>query len=274
MNEIEIKQYELPKLEIADYDEIKKAVEEDNEKYKNYIVTKDSLEDDTKKRIELRKKAKLIDDKRKEIEKEISAPIKQFKSNCDVLKKMYEQSADNLDVQIKKYEEQEKQKKKEQIQIIFDELVGKEVISSLINLDMLFDERYLNKTYELEKIEKDLFEKIRKIVNDIEAIKDLNSEYEVSLTNSYLKSFDLSYVIAENKRLQELKKETIKVEEKKEEIKEEQIQEILTTPVRKEEIDPTKTYTLKITGTLSQQKKLKQFLDLNNMSYERVDISE
>ena len=88
MNEIEIKKYELPKLEIKDYDQIKKFVEEENEKYKNYLVTEDTLEKDTKKRAELRKQAKAIDDRRKEIEKEISLPIKEFKKKCDVLKKM------------------------------------------------------------------------------------------------------------------------------------------------------------------------------------------
>lgn len=36
-------------------------------------------------------------------------------------------------------------------------------------------------------------------------------------------------------------------------------------------VDPIKTYTLKITGTLSQQKALKKFLETNNMKFERVE---
>lgn len=274
MNEIIVNEFILPKLEIRDYEILKKAIEEDNEKYNGYIVTEQTLEADTKKRIELRKQAKAIDEKRKEIEKQISAPIKQFKLDCDILKNMYENSADILDTQIKVYENKTKEKKKLQINKIFNELIGKEAISNLINLDMLFDERYLNKTYDLEDVEKDLFNKIKKIVNDLQAIKDLNSEYEVSLTNSYLKNFDLSSIIAENKKLQELKKETVKVEEKQEEIKEEKVQKMLSTKVEVENIDPVKTYTLRITGELSKQKKLKEFLELNNMKYERIDISE
>ena len=103
MNEIIVNEFILPKLEIKDYEILKKAIEEDNEKYNGYIVTEQTLEADTKKRIELRKQAKAIDEKRKEIEKQISAPIKQFKLDCDILKNMYENSADILDTQIKVY---------------------------------------------------------------------------------------------------------------------------------------------------------------------------
>lgn len=271
MNEIEIKKYELPKIEIKDYDLIKKAIEEDNQKYSGYVVTTETLDTDVKKRAELRKQAKVIDDKRKEIEKEISEPIKKFKADCDCLKKMYEESADMIDKQIKVFELQEKENKKNQIEIIFNKLVTENSLNNLLNLNMLFDERYLNKTFKLEEIEKELLQKINEIVNDLKAIKELNSEYEVSLINDYLKTFSLSTVIVENTRLQELKEKTKTVEEKKEVLRQEKIEEILNKPVETEEIDPLKTYTLKITAELSKQKKLKEFLELNNMKFERID---
>lgn len=271
MNEIEIKQYQLPKLEIKDYQLIKETVEHANEKYKKYIVTSETLDADIKKRAELRNYAKIIDDKRKKIEKEISSPIKQFKLDCDFLKNMYEASANLLDKQIKVFENKSKQAKKQEIQNIFNELVGKEAISELINLNMLFDERYLNKTYKLEDVEKDLVEKIRKIVNELEAIKNLKSDNELALTNLYLKEFDLTKVINENNRLEELKKTTQKVEEKKEEIKQEEIEQMLIEEVKTESIDPIKEYTLKITAPLSKQQALRKFLELNEMKFERID---
>lgn len=274
MNEIIINEFELPELKIKDYEVIKEAVEKDTAKYQNYIVTKDSLEADTKKRAELRNQAKAIDNKRKDIEKEISTPIKEFKSKCDALKKMYEESANLLDVQIKKYEEETKQKKKAEIQILFDELVGKEAISSLLTLDMIFDERYLNKTYSLEDIEKDLFNKIRKIANDLKAIKNFNSEHELALINIYLQEFDLGKAINENSRLESLKKETKVVEEKQEKIRKEKVDELLVKEVAQEEIDPIKTYILEITAPLSKQKALRKFLELNKMQFKKVEMGQ
>ena len=46
---------------------------------------------------------------------------------------------------------------------------------------------------------------------------------------------------------------------------------MVSKPVENEQEEPIKTYTLKITGTLSQQKKLKEFLDLNKMKYEKIN---
>ena len=165
---------------------------------------------------------------------------------------------------------EKQQQKMEQIQKIYDELVGNESLSELINLEMLFDERYLNKTYELKNIETDLFNKIRKIASDLQVIKDLKSEHELALINMYLKEFDLGKVVIENNRLEELKKTTVKVEEKSKQIKHEKIEKMVTEKVEIEDIDPIKTYTLKITGTLSQQQNLRKFLELNNMKFEKV----
>ena len=56
-----------------------------------------------------------------------------------------------------------------------------------------------------------------------------------------------------------------------EEQRKEEIKEMINRPVKIEEIDPMKTYTLKITGTLSQQKALRKFLETNKMKFERVE---
>ena len=172
---------------------------------------------------------------------------------------------------MKNYEKKVKDKKKTEIEIIFNKLIEEKGISNLLNLEMLFDERFLNKGYKIEDVEKDLLEKVNKIVNDIQAIKDLNSEYEASLTNNYLNNFDLSKVIAENKRLLELKEQTQKVEEKQEEIRQERVTEMLTKKVQTEEIDPVKEYVLKIKAPLSKQKELRRFLELNKMEFEKIE---
>ena len=121
MKDIEIRKYELPKIEIKDYEEIKKLAEEDTEKYKNYIVTDETLDSDIKKRAELRKIAKAIDTRRKEIEKDVSVPIKKFKEDCDYLKKLYEDSADLIDTQVKVFDEKQKNEKKAKCEEIYNQ---------------------------------------------------------------------------------------------------------------------------------------------------------
>lgn len=276
MNEIEVKKYELPKLEIKNYDEILEQAKKDTEKYQKYIVTKATLDEDTKKRAELNKTAKAINDRRLAIEKEISQPIKEFKSKCDAIKNLYEESSSLLDKQIKVFEEQEKQSRKEKIEVIFNENVKE--LANVLSFDSVFNEKWLNKgSWKDGKfaLEKELLEKIDVIRKDLITIEGLNSEYEIELKNDYLTHFELGEVIRKNNKLQEQKQLLNKQKEETkviiEEQKQEKIEEMIDNPVEVEEIDPIKTYTLKITGTLSQQKALKKFLETNKMKFERVE---
>lgn len=275
MNEIEVKKYELPKLEIKDYDELLKKAKEDTEKYKNYIVTKETLEDDTKKRAELNKIVKSIDDRRKQIKKEVSTPIETFEQKCNAIKSLYEESSKLIDTQIKVFEEKEKQERKNKIEIIFKDNVRE--LADVLSLESIFNEKWLNKgSWKDDKflLENELLEKIDIIRKNLITIEGLNSEYEIELKNDYLTHFELGEVIRKNNKLQEQKEllarqkeETQKVVEEK---KQEEIKEMISKPVETEEIDPLKTYTLRITGTLSQQKKLREFLKINNMKVEKV----
>lgn len=276
MNEIEVKKYELPKLEIKNYDEILEEAKKDTEKYQKYIVTKATLDEDTKKRAELNKTAKAINDRRLAIEKEISQPIKEFKSKCDAIKNLYEESSSLLDKQIKVFEEQEKQSRKEKIEVIFNENVKE--LANVLSFDSVFNEKWLNKgSWKDGKfaLENELIEKIDVIRKDLITIESLNSEYEIELKNDYLTHFELGEVIRKNNKLQEQKQLLNKQKEETkviiEEQKQEKIEEMIDNPVEVEEIDPIKTYILKITGTLSQQKALKKFLETNNMKFERVE---
>jgi hypothetical protein len=166
-------------------------------------------------------------------------------------------------MQIKEFERQSDELKKEEISKIFDNNVQE--LKELINLDMIFDSKYLNKGNELDKIEKDIIDKFNKIRTDLKVIKELNSKHELSLNSQYLKTFDLGQVIIENQRLNNLEIATVKVEIKQEEIKQDKIKEIVNTKVEVKEENINKTYDLRITGTIEQHKKLKEFLELNEM---------
>jgi len=45
----------------------------------------------------------------------------------------------------------------------------------------------------------------------------------------------------------------------------------LKKTAEQEVIDPIQTYTLRITGELSKIKKLREFMDLNNIEYVRIE---
>ena len=261
MKELEIKNYTLPNIEINDYENLKIKVEEDNEKYKNYIVTKESLESDIKKRAELNKIVKAIDDRRKEIKNEISLPIKEFEEKCNILRDLYKQSSENIDIQIKKFENEEKDKKKKEIEIIFKDKNNIEKLT----FENIFDEKWLNKTIKIENIEKEIISRLKEINDDLETIKKLDSEFEIELINEYFKSFDLKLIINKNQELIELKKEKEEVKQKLEEKSKEIKQEFKKTETR------IIKYTLEIEGEYNSLIKLKEFMEKENIKFRKVN---
>ena len=86
-----------------------------------------------------------------------------------------------------------------------------------------------------------------------------------------MQDFDLSKAIVKNNQLKEQKEILSKVEEKKEEIVQEKVETMLTKEIKEDITDPILTYTLRITGTLSKQKALRDFLELNKMKFQKIE---
>lgn len=257
---------------IAIRDKVKTLL--NNYKAENY--SEENIEDAKKDKALLNITSKKLNDERIRLEKEFMKPFNEFKDVVSETTKMIKDASSQIDLIVKDVESKAKEGRKNIIVDIFNSLVAE--LKELITLDQIFNDKWLNKGSFNDKGEfklvNELEDKLNKIRNDLEAIKNLNSEHELALTNQYLKDFDLSKVIIENNRLNELKANTQKVEVAKEEIRQVKVEQMVTKPVEVEEVDPIKTYTLKITGKLSQQLKLREFLDLNNMIYEKVVTNE
>lgn len=282
MSQLEIINKQLPEIEFKGYEEIKQQLEEDVSKYQNYIVTKDTLDDDTKLRAELNKKAKAIDDKRKEIEKLVSAPIKEFKTKCDVLKNLYADVSSKIDVQIKVFEEKRKETKRKEVNDLISQLSTEKGLNDKYINQIEFDERYLNKTYEMEDIEKDLLLKIDNLlakqneeIANIEAIRKqvelVNQNIKVKLeAEDFIQK--LSYMPFQEIILQ-ITEKAKRIEEQEKTIQREVAIEPTANTInipKVEEHESTFEFTLKITGTKSQLVTLRKFMETNNISYEKI----
>ena len=223
----------------------------------------------------LNRTAKKLNDERIRLEKEFMKPFDEFKMVIKEITEMIKDSSSKIDEIVKEVENKDKEDKKKAILVIFESEVKE--LKNVLKFEKVFDERYLNKTFKIEDVEKDLTCKLDQIRNDLITISELHSKYEIELKNDYLNNFDLGMVIRKNSELIS-KEEALKnqVEETKkviEEQKEEKVQEIVNrvieTRVTKE---PKKllTYRLDITGDEDQQRALKKFLDTTGMTYEKV----
>lgn len=246
---------------------IKETVQNLINKYKADNYDEDTIDKAKNDRAMLNNTSKKLNDDRIKIEKKFMEPFDEFKDVVNETVSMIKEASSKIDVIVKDVENKSKENRKKTIEKLYKDLVLE--LDNLITLEQVFDEKWLNKGSFSDKGEfkkqNELESKLNKIRNDLETIKGLNSKHELALTNQYLKTFDLGQVISENNKLNELEKQTVKVEEKKEKIIEEKIQNSITKEVEYEEDDPVQTYKLEITGTITQLENLKEFLMLNEM---------
>lgn len=237
--------------------------------YSTLIFNDDQIAEAKNERASINKIIKKIADYRKDIITEFKKPIELFETTAKETEKILKETADFVDIQVKDFENREKEEKRKQIEISFNQLI--EDLKELVPINKLFDEKWLNKTVKLSAIEEEIKSKLDNIRSGLKAIEELHSEFELEIKNTFLQDFDLSKAILKNTQLLERKEAFLKAEEKKEEIIQEKVETMLKEEVKEEALEPTLTYILKITGTLSKQRALKEFLELNNMTYERVD---
>ena len=241
-----------------------------NYKAENY--TEDTIDLAVKDRALLNNTSKLLNKQRIELEKKFMQPFENFKSIVRETTDLINEASSKIDEIVKDVENKAKAKKRVELETIFTKYIGE--LDQVLTFEKIFNEKWLNKTYKIELIEKEIEEKISTIRNDLLAIGNLKSKYEVELKNDYLLNFNLSEVINKNNELMK-KEELLKSQQEDstkvvEEKKIENMEKMANTKVEEKVTDKILTYVLKITGKTSQMKALRQFLETNEMTFEKV----
>ncbi len=239
------------------------------EYYSKLVFTDEQIQEAKGERASINKVIKKIADYRKDIIAEFKKPIELFETTAKETEKILKETADFVDVQVKNFENKEKEEKKQHIEEIFTKQV--EELKDIVPLEKIFEEKWCNKTVKLATIEEEIKIKLNSIRTGLKAIEELHSEFELEVKNTFLQDYSLENALFKNTQLREQKAALSKVEEVKEEIVQEKVETLLKEEVKADVSDPVITYTLKITGPLSKLKALRQFLELNNMDFEKVD---
>lgn len=188
--QVVVQEYELKPIDF-NFEELKRQLAENLEKYQNLIVVEDDLPKYKQDRANLNKLDKALDEERKRIERKHNEPFKDFKNKIEILRGMVKEPIKALDDQLVKFEINRKERKKRQIEGKFHELND----IPEIKLSSIWHESWLNATVTIKSISDTISEYIGKVKADINAISELKSEHEKELQELYLKTFSLSTVL-------------------------------------------------------------------------------
>jgi hypothetical protein len=129
-------------------------------------------------------------------------------------------ASENIGKQTKAFDELEKNKRKAEIQKLYDEKIGD--LKELFPLDKFWLDSWLLKGTKIKQIEDDLWYKINQINQDLEIINATPLKYAQEVKNEYVRTLSISQALQKNNEL-------IENDRKLEELRLKKQQEAITT---------------------------------------------
>ena len=219
--------------------------------------------------------------------KELMKPFEDFETRCKALEKNIDAAACALDEIVKAKEAAEKEVKRSGIVEFFNTRQF-----SLVPLEKIFDDKWLNKTVKMKDIQEEIDAKIKKIYADIKTIEAFGVDVE-TLKPLYLETLDIGATIERGRTIQEnrerLEKESAeraerelkaKMQEQQTELAKEEVKAQEQAPVASlaqqaagvpVDEDPEMTYTLRFKAKKSVLFALRQYMIDNKIEYEKLE---
>ena len=158
-------------------------------------------------RADLNKLKKAFEDERKRVKKICMEPYTKFEQQVKEITALIDEPIGLIDSQIKELDERRKAAKREEIEELFAS-IG---FQSFVKLDMIWDEKWLNATVTLPKIEEQMKSRMYQIGTDVVTISKL-PEFKFEAMEVYRKTLDMNQAIQEGQRLADIQKRKLEAE--------------------------------------------------------------
>ena len=249
------------------YEIVKKDLEELLAQYKDFVVSDSNLKEAKDIRANLNKTKKVIDDKRKEYKKLWNEPFAVYEEKSKNLIKTIDEVSEKIDNSIKQLEEQENERKKQEIESYFNS-VNK--FPDIIAFHKIFNASWLNKTSKIENIQQEINIFISKIDNDLKAMENIKSDANYPLLlDKYKENYDLSQVLLYKSQLEEQERRKTEFAKQQRELQEQNLQ----PTIEKKEVVERKTKIIKLTITRRGLELFNKLVEENegDISFEVVE---
>lgn len=270
-------------------EELKAAIAEKMKEYNGLVFTEETISEGKKDRANLNKLRGAIDDERKRVKKLCMEPCNIFEKEVKEVLALVDEQINAIDVQIKEVEQIKREEKRKAVQELF-ESIG---FQKFVTLEMIWDEKWLNASVTLSKVENQMKETMYRIGEEVGTISRL-PEFSFEAMEVYKKTLDLTQAIKKGQELadiQKRKEEALarqKAEEERRKAEEaaagkesenpEEAADTNDVPKKAEENDYTRVVSepvmridFRVWGTKEQILALRDYMKQNNLKFGKVE---
>lgn len=256
----------------------------------------------------LNKAKKALNDERIRLEKAFNAPFEEFKAIVNEAVGYITEAVAQIDIVIKDVDEKTKKQKREECEKVAEKC-GLEEVG--IKLDLIWNDKWLNKSTSLKAVEKEINERIAQFKADLDTLKSFAEDYD-TLVVRYKEKLDLNATVAYANQLKEAREARKAAEQPKPESEQEQPGEVKIAgdnrpfavvkepePTQEKEsqhisgnemdaadafaaalgqgtvampTEPMFTRGFKVTGTKQQLGEIAEFMKSNGIHFESIEV--
>ena len=265
--ELKVEELDFPKVIDFNFEELKAEITAKAALYKNMVYTDDSIREAKADKAKLNKFITALEDKRKEVKKQCLQPYEAFEKQMKELVAIVNEPVQLIDEQVKAYEEKQKEEKLDKIKAYWEGTEHPE----WLQCKAIFDQRWLNTTFSLKKVQEAIEEQLAQIAADVKTLESLQ-EYSFEAVEVYKQTLDLNRAIAEGQRLADIQKRKAEAEAARQAEEEKTVVETKTPPSTAEmEVEPVK-YWVKFEALLSveEARELRAFLNQKGIDFRMI----
>lgn len=289
----------LNKIE-TNLDDVIESIKVKIEKYDNLVYTEKDIPEAKKDRANFNKSITVVKNSKRDIKKRLLVPLELLEPKFKEAESLFVTAKDNVDGQLKAFDTRTKEAKRADITKFFNDNVGE--LGEVLKLADIFDDRWLNSSFKMKDIDATLLVLFQKMNDDIEIIKDFETQYTDRILDVYIQTRNLkkateekNRLIEQTKRLEEMERLKIEREAKEKAIQDklkEQLKDVKMTqadgsiaeyqaPVKEavekvdidtgeifEEAEPTKAISLTFFVTAKQKRALWDCMKENDIKFE------
>lgn len=197
--ELKVNKITSPEEINFNFEELKLEIEEKAKLYANIIYTDESIKEAKADKAKLNKFVKVLEDKRKEVKKQCLEPYGAFEKQIKELVRIMNEPIEIIDSQVKEFEERQKNAKL----LVIEEYWERTVHPDWLTLDAVFDEKWLNASVKMKKIQADIDERVFRVNTDLITLGKLEA-FSFEAIETYKQTLDLGHSIEEGQRLADI----------------------------------------------------------------------
>lgn len=262
----------------ANFAEVKAWLEKSLAPYRTMAVSADDVPTAKTYRASIRKVKDRIDQSRKEAKAAALEAYSAFESKCKELTGLCDEAANNIDAQVKVFEDAEKREKIAALRAEYDSHITNE-LEPFCPWERVLNPKWENKGYSIDLAKEEIYEQITRTESDLSAIRDMGGEDTTYLLDVYKRSHDLSTVIRKASELKAIREQ--EAERKRQQEAEHAAETAKTAPVAEKPVespqkqetkyaDEVVTLEFRVTCKRSELDGLGKYMKAHGIKYGRV----